>query len=131
MTARARSTTPEQLARRVEACELDAADFGHRAHVALAWHDLSTGPILTAIGRFAATLRRFAAHHGVPEKYHETITVAYLLLVAERRTDGGWDAFARDNADLFEDGLAPLHRHYAPARLGSDEARARFLLPDA
>lgn len=123
--------TPNEVARRVEACDLAAVDFGHRAHVQLAWHYLSSAPLLSAIAMFAATLRRFAAHHEVAAKYHETITVAYMLIVADRRarTPGEWEVFARDNHDLFEDGQALLHHHYTPEQLGSHEARTRFVLP--
>jgi hypothetical protein len=46
--------------------------------------------------RFRAALQRFAAGKGRPERYHETITIALLLLIADRRGDAGetWEEFA-------------------------------------
>ena len=81
----------------VETCALAGGDFHHADHVRLAWIYLNDYPLLEAIERFTTSLRRFAAHHGVPQKYHETITWAYLLLIHERmQRDGApcdWAAF--------------------------------------
>ena len=68
-----------------EACAVASSDFHHTDHVRLAWIYLGRHELLTAIERFATSLRRFATHHGAAGKYHETITWAYLLLIHERR----------------------------------------------
>ena len=112
------------------------ADFPHDAHVRVGWAYARTLPLLDAVARMSDGLRRFAAGHGVPGKYHETITWAFMFLIHERvaraRIDGhvddAWDAFARANADLFERKL--LGRYYSPEALGSAVARRTFVLPD-
>ena len=118
----------------VESCALSGADFHHTDHIRLAWIYLSEHPLLEAIARFTTSLRRFAAHHGVPQKYHETITWAYLLLIHERmqrdRAPRDWDGFREANADLFAWRPSILQRYYAPATLTSDLARRIFVLPD-
>jgi len=57
--------------------------------------------------------------------------VAYVALIqqhmCERGGDGGWEAFARDNSELFKPGL--LGQDYPQAQLESEMARRIFLLP--
>jgi hypothetical protein len=123
--------TDDELIEAFEACTLDA--FPHELHVRTAWCYLRRDPILIALPRFRADLRRFAASKGESGRYHETITVAYMLLIAERL--GGarglsWDAFAQRNADLLERTPSPLAAFYSPGILASDRARHTFVMPE-
>ncbi|MGE5616448.1 MAG: hypothetical protein ACM3X5_05995 [Bacillota bacterium] len=119
----------------VERCTLAGAAFHHADHVRLAWLYLNEAPLLEALDRFTTTLRRFAAHHGVPGKYHETITWAYVLLIHERMkrasSPAPWESFRTANADLFEWKPSVLERYYDRATLASEFARRVFVLPDA
>ena len=45
-------------------------------------------PFGEAVTRFSRGLRLLAAKAGRPEIYHETITVAFLALIGERRARG-------------------------------------------
>ena len=80
------------------------------------------------------SLARFAAAHGKPNLYHETITWAFLLLIRERmaRTEcqETWPEFAASNGDLlsWEDNV--LKKYYRTETLGSELARTTFLFPD-
>ena len=118
----------------VESCAIPCSDFHHADHVRLAWIYLGNHSLIDAIDRFTQSLRRFAVHCGVPEKYHETITWAYLLLIHERmrRADApcGWESFRAANVDLFDWKPSILERYYAPHTLRSDFARRIFVLPD-
>src|SRR5215471_11757641 len=118
----------------VESCAISCSDFHHADHVRLAWIYLGNHSLTDAIDRFTQSLRRFEGHCGVPEKYHETITWAYLLLIHERmrREDApcGWESFRAANVDLFDWEPSILERYYAPATLRSDFARRIFVLPD-
>jgi hypothetical protein len=122
-----------ELVARFQRCSLVAAKFHHRQHLQVAWWLLREGPPLDAMVRFVDGLRRFAAHIGKPEVYHETITWAYLVLINERLERAGrrrtWAEFARDHAELFTRDF--LHGYYAPATLASPLARRVFLFPDA
>src|SRR6185503_15445544 len=62
----------------------DVAKFHHPDHVRVAFAYLRVMPLLDAIGRFTAALRRFAAAQGKPRLYHETITWAFLFIIHER-----------------------------------------------
>ncbi len=118
-----------------EACAVASEDFRHEDHVRLAWIYLREHPLLDAIDRFTSSLQRFAAHHGVPTLYHQTITWAYLLLIHERMQREGapddWSAFRTANADLFDRKPSILERYYLPETLKSEVARRVFVLPDA
>jgi hypothetical protein len=118
----------------VESCTIPCGAFRHADHVRLAWIYLRSYTLIEAIERFTGSLQRFAAHCGVPGKYHETITWAYLLLIHERmqRSDPpcGWEGFRAANADLFDWKPSILERYYAPSTLHSDLARRVFVLPD-
>jgi hypothetical protein len=119
-----------------EACTIGNADFHHEDHIRLAWIYLREDSLLGAIGRFTASLKRFAAHHGVPGLYHETITWAFLLLIHERATgmENGhtsFEAFRAANPELFTWKPSILDRYYRPETLASPRARAVFVMPDA
>lgn len=133
--ARRIAMTDEEIIERFAAGTLPAADFHHREHVRLAWLHLKKLPVADALAALSAGLRRMAQAHGRPEKYHETVTWAYALLIRERmaRTGEGssWQEFAASNADVLEwEGAGPLKAYYREETLRSDLARQIFVFPD-
>src|SRR3954466_3828119 len=83
-----------------------------------------------AIARFSRGLKLLAAKAGRPQLYHETITVAFLALINERRMRSGgecWTAFEANNRDLFDKRC--LEKWYGAEQLRSDLARRAFCLP--
>jgi hypothetical protein len=123
----------EALLQAFESCALPGADFGHKEHVRVAWLCVTREPTFEAAAlRFCTNLRRFAHALGKGDRYHETITWAFLAIVNERRHVNGapdFDAFAAKNADLFAPDLAALHALYDRETLRSDMARRVFVLP--
>jgi hypothetical protein len=123
--------TDDEFLRALERCELPESDFGHAAHVRAAYLYLQEADFIGALERIRRAIRNYARHLGKPDRYHETITVAYVALIqqhiCERGNGGGWAAFARDNSELLQPGL--LRRFYPPAQLDSEMARRVFLLP--
>lgn len=103
--------------------------FDHRAHVHLAWDAVRRLGLAGALAEVRGYLRGVTAAAGVPEKYHETLTVGWVLLVADRFADGEpFDAFCARNPELLGDALA---RHWRKETLASERARGRFVFPDA
>ena len=123
--------TDEEFLRALESCRLPESEFDHAAHVRAAYLYLQQADFAEALARIKRALCNFAAHHGSPSRYHETITVAYVALIQQHRFergDGhGWKGFARQNPELFERGL--LSQCYSSAELQSSLARAIFVLP--
>jgi hypothetical protein len=108
--------------------------FHHADHVRVAFAYVSELPILDAIEKFSAALKRFALAKGKPNLYHETITWAYLLLIRERVTRAGrtqsWEEFSESNPDLLTWKGGVINTLYLQQTLDSDLARQVFVLPD-
>lgn len=114
-------------------CRLPAAEFHHRDHVRLGWLMLRHEPWPDALVRFREGLQRFGTSLGQTGLYHETITVAYLLLIHERQERDGaatFEEFAAKHADLLGWRPSVLDQYYRRETLDSDLARRTFVLPD-
>ena len=125
--------TPRVSIAALEDGSLDAVTFDHAAHVYAAWLYLEQYSLPDAIAAFSAALKRLTTKLGVPDKYHETVTWFYMLLIAERRaaaSGGDWFAFRRDNPDLFNRDDDIIERYYSAELLASKQARRAFVLPD-
>jgi hypothetical protein len=124
--------TNHEIIRRFETDNL-AGEFHHADHVRLAFAYVTEFPVLEALGRFSAALKRYAAARGKAELYHETITHAYFFLIRERmaRTaKDSWEGFAHQNPDLLQWKPGILDRYYRESTIKSDLARSVFLFPD-
>jgi hypothetical protein len=125
--------TDDELMHAFEAGRVPDGGFHHRQHVQVAWNYLRAHPLPEALARFCAALRRFAAAQGASGLYHETITVAYVLLINERLGASptlDWEAFAAAYPELLDWKPSLLDRLYRPETLSSDLARRTFVMPD-
>ena len=116
--------------RAFETGALDPGQFPHAEHVRLGYEMLGRHSFGEAIFRFSRGLKLLAAKAGKPQIYHETITVAFLALINERRpreTTQTWSEFQAKNADLFDKRC--LEKWYGAEQLGTDLARKIFCLP--
>jgi hypothetical protein len=134
MTAPARASRPaaaiEDELFALETGALDPARFPHSEHLRLGYEMLERYSFGEAVTRFSRGVRLLAAKAGRPEVYHETITVAFLAVIGERRArgrHGNWDDFRDNNADLLRKSC--LKRWYDAEQLSSDLARRTFCLP--
>ncbi len=126
--------TGDELIQQFECGAISADSFHHADHVRLAFEYLCRYPALQALQRFSDALQGFAAAQGKADRYHETITWAYLLLIRERqarvRPSQTWEEFATHNADLLVWKGGVLENLYRRETLDSDLARHTFVLPD-
>jgi hypothetical protein len=125
--------TPSELFDRFVDTSLPADQFHHQQHVQVAWMFVRKFGMPEALREFSTAIKRFADAKGATGLYHETITWAFLLLIAER--DGRapadtFEAFAAANADLLSWKPSILERYYSSEVLKSDLARKTFLMPD-
>ncbi len=106
-------------------------DFGHREHLELAWSCLDRYDVGAAHQAVRAAVRHVAALHGMPDRYHETITRSWVHVVALHRTLDPGDSFesfmAAHPALLTKDLLS---RHYSEPVLFSRPARTAWAEPD-
>lgn len=109
--------------------DCDPANFPHREHLRMAFEMLRRHSFPETALHCSRALRMMAARGGRPEAYHETITIAFLSLVAERMGDTtDFEQFSSLNSDLLDKRI--LARWYRPERLASDCARRTFVLPE-
>ena len=106
--------------------------FRHADHVRLAWIYLRRFGVEEAEERIRGGIRSFARQAGAERKYHETVTIAWMRLVAIalRLTPdtGEFHAFARLHGWLFrKDALLAF---YSRERLASEAARGEWAEPD-
>jgi hypothetical protein len=120
----------EEELRALEKGALNPAKFPHPEHVRLGYEMLARYPFGEAVSRFSGGLKLLAAKGGRPEVYHETITVAFLAVIGERRARGrhdDWNSFKATNNDLLDKRC--LEKWYGVEQLGSELARRTFCLP--
>jgi hypothetical protein len=113
--------------------EVTPADgrFGHREHVHLAWPAVRRHGAAAAAGLVSAGIRQTTRYAGAPQKYHATVTRAWISLVAHHVDPAGPDdfgAFLGTHPRLLDKRL--LIGHYSSARLASAEAREGWVEPD-
>ena len=110
--------------------EIDPKRFPHSEHLRFAYEMLSRHSFAETVSLFSVGLKKLAAKNGRPELYHDTVTIAFLSVVAERRALSDtreWTSFIAENSDLLRKSC--LERWYESRRLGSDLARQNFVLP--
>src|SRR5258706_7059551 len=123
--------TDAELVAGFEAATL--TDFSHRDHVRVQYAMLRDADIADAALRVRHGLRAFTRRLGAEAKLHETLTWAYLFIVAERMsglaaTDS--EAFLAANPDLLDHRTGALARYYDVASITRDPlARHVFVLP--
>jgi N-formylglutamate deformylase len=126
------ATSDVELVRAFEACEPALGSLTHVEHLRVAWHYLQHEPLGCAGDRLRSGLQRFAASRGKPERYHETITWAYLVMLAECRHALGcvpFEAVEQHWPALIDHNSGALRSLYSEQQLSSPLAREVFLLP--
>lgn len=119
---------------RMQAGTLAPEDFTHIEHIRLAWYYLNCWDEKEATERFSMDLRAFTAHIGAQDKYHHTITVTLMRLMASHfpglNEPTNWQEFKADAEPLFIDAYKLLGRYYTAETLNSKLARSSWQEPD-
>jgi hypothetical protein len=121
----------DDFAEAFELGNIAPADFDHAAHLRAAFCLVRRDPFLEACIAMRNGLQDLARRAGRPGLYHETITLAFMSIVAQRVAGQpvlGWDGFLAAHPDLADRAL--LGRWYRRETLESAQARARFVMPD-
>ena len=123
--------TDDEFLLAFETCAFTRPEWTHESHVRMAWLYLTRLPFVAALDSVRRGIRKLNAKIGSPDGYHETITAAFVRVIASRVRPGeDYPAFRDRNPDLLDRTLAALLRHYTKDRLWSPEARSRFIGPD-
>ncbi len=109
----------------------DADRFGHRQHVHLTWLAVRRYGVAGAVTLVSAGIRQTARYAGAPQKYHATVSRAWVELVGYHVATGDaatFDGFVARYPDLLDKRL--LARHYRSGTLASAAARTGWVEPD-
>jgi len=122
----------ERFLVRFAQCELPESEWTHLAHVRVAWLYLSTQCPDVALRSICDGILRYNTEVlRRPEKYSETVTVAFTRIVLGRMmVNEPWGSFATRIGDLLEPKTPVLLHYYSKEHLFSDEARTRFVESD-
>jgi hypothetical protein len=106
--------------------------FRHRQHVNLAFLVVRRYGMPEAIGKVCAWIRQIAAYERAPQKYHHTVSRAWVEVVAHHVSAdpdlAEFDRFAQRHPALLDKRL--LARHYRSTTLAADHARHGWAQPD-
>jgi hypothetical protein len=115
-----------------ESCAVAPAQFNHEAHLRLAYVYLVENDLTSAQRKMRDALLTFLAAHGIPpEKFHETLTRAWVLAVRHFMTRSAslcFSEFAAKSQPLLDSKV--MLTHYSASVLFSPSARASYLEPD-
>jgi hypothetical protein len=109
-----------------------AGQFRHRQHINLAYYAVRRYGMPDAIGTICSWIRQIAAYERAPQKYHHTVSRAWVEIVAyhvDADPDcADFDTFATRNPALLDKRL--LNSHYRSATLAASPARRGWVEPD-
>jgi hypothetical protein len=121
----------EEFLAALEAGTLSPAQFDHRGHLRAGFLYLRRHDFPGACVAMKRAVQGFARSLGKAGLYHETLTIAYLSLIAERLADEpadlAFDRFLERYPELSS--RAYFERYYPRGTLDAPEARATFVLP--
>jgi hypothetical protein len=109
----------------------DADRFGHRQHVHLTWLAVRRHGTDAAVDLVSDGIRETAAYAGRPQKYHATISRAWVELVAHHvheLPEADFAEYVARSPALLDKRL--LTRFYSSRTLASVPARTGWVEPD-
>jgi hypothetical protein len=106
--------------------------FRHRQHINLAFYAVRRYGMPDAVGAICGWIRQIATYERAPQKYHHTVSRAWVELVAHHVAAdpdcAEFDVFANRNPALLDKRL--LSRHYRSSTLAAGPARRGWVEPD-
>jgi hypothetical protein len=108
-------------------CTLPPSSFRRGDHLRLAWLLLHRKSFDEALTLIREGIKRYAAHQGAAQLYHETVTIAWVQLLATH-DEPTFEVFLAINAQRLNINL--LHQFWTPAVLESEAAKRDWMQPD-
>ena len=122
----------DDFLRAFEDLTFPADQFRHREHIRVAWLYLKSSDATRAAERMAAGIRRFANHHGATQKYHHTLTLFWMRLVAVALVgtpdEPAFEEFLAVHPELRDKNL--IAKYYSKEHLQTSAAREGWVDPD-
>lgn len=128
------STEDQKFRHQVESCEFPVSEFGHKAHIRLAYVYLSENDVEKSLQLVRDALMGLLKHAGIDpaKKYHETLTEAWILAVhhfmCNTDSSESADDFIEQNPITLDSKI--MMTHYSTDLLFSEKARQFFVEPN-
>ena len=124
----------EDVVKRFESCETAKDAFRHQDHLAVAVYYVEAFDVATALTRMRESLHRFLDHHQIDrQKYHETLTVFWIEMVAKYLRSSNEKLSLSEKCRKVQEAFGNKDfalEFYSPEVLWSDAARRSFIAPD-
>lgn len=127
MELRSKGLSDDALLQAVRDCDYPIGDFRHLDHLRLGWILLHRMDAASAADEAATLIRSLGLHHGKGHAYHETITRAWMWLLATH-DEHSFEEFLSQNQNRISKGL--LNEFWSSEVLDSVEARSSWVDPD-
>jgi hypothetical protein len=108
-------------------CSYQIENLRHADHLRLGWILLRSSDAETASDEAVKIIRAFGLHHGKGHAYHETVTRAWMRLLATHQ-EASFEEFLSRNQARLSTGL--LNEFWQVETLNSPRARAEWMEPD-
>lgn len=119
--------TDDTFVAALQNCSYPIENFHHADHLRLGWILLSKMDPVSASAEAAKLIRNFGLHHGKGHIYHETVTRAWMRLLACHH-EPSFEEFLSRNAGRISTRL--LYEFWREETLNSQQARAEWVEPD-
>jgi hypothetical protein len=122
----------KELVSRLEALTLTKDDFHHRQHLEVAFWYLQSKGTKAGSNAIARAIEAFTTHLGHASKFHITITLCWIRLVAAGMAEQG-PCTTPDELICLHPALLDKHlplRFYSKEVLFSEKARTQWVEPD-
>ncbi len=117
----------EQFLSSLDSKSLTPSRFRHGDHLRFAWLLVHRLPLERAESLVRSTIRAFAERQGAGSRYHETVTLGWVKLIATHQ-ENTFEEFLSVNEHRLTREL--LHRFWTPELLWNEKARREWIAPD-
>jgi hypothetical protein len=120
------SLDDSEFVTRLLTCTFPPNLFTHKAHLRLAWAYLQNNPVPDAVNHVCKNLFRYVIHLGAADKYHTTLTVASVNLIAHfqrKKTANTFEEFVAKYPQLLTSFKQILETYYSKGLLNSEAAK--------
>ena len=128
------SKADQDFKHQIETCGFQVSEFNHRAHIRLAYVYLVENNTDSSVRRMRDSLFGLLKHAKIDpsQKYHETLTEAWVLAVHHfmsiTNSSESADHFIEQNSLMLDSKI--MMTHYSEEVLFSEPARQVFIEPD-
>lgn len=125
--------TDKEFITQLENFSLSPALFSHEAHLRLAWINIKSRGLKSALETTQRQIVNFVNHLGAHGKYNKTLTIVSVLIINQKITYSNANSFGRfinENPDLKTNFRELLQKHYSPEILKSEKAKTDFVEPN-